>query len=135
MWEWLVKGSRVVILDIPLLFESRLDRFCGITVVVCSQKDVQLQRLLERDPQLSDEDARGRVASQLDIEEKKTLGDVVIENDSTKEDLEKRVAQVVKQYFTRSGFWTWFLRIPHVGLTLALLIFIRRSWSRKKKRS
>jgi dephospho-CoA kinase len=79
--EWLLNGCAVVVLDIPLLFESGLDRFCGITVVVSTESELQLQRLLERDARLSEEDARGRIASQWNIDKNKALADVVIEND------------------------------------------------------
>lgn len=133
IWEWLVNGRKVVVLDIPLLFESGLDRFCGINVIVTTSKEIQLQRLLARDERLSEEDARGRIASQWDIDDKKKLADVVIENDSTKEELEKRVAQVVKQYFSRSTLWTWFLRIPPVGLFFVTIIFLRRIIARRKR--
>src|SRR5271170_7840166 len=130
LWEWLVNGRSVVVLDIPLLFESGLERFCGITVVVATEPELQLQRLLQRDARLSREDAQGRIASQWDINDKKKLADLVIENDSSKEALEQRVAAVVKQYLSRSRIWTWILRIPPVGLAFALMIFIQRSIGR-----
>ena len=133
LWEWLVIGRSVVVLDIPLLFESGLDRFCGLTVVVSTTADVQLERLLQRDSRLSEEDARGRIASQWDINEKKKLADVVIENDSTKEDLEKRVAQVVRDQFSRSRLWTWSLRIPPIGLAFGTMIFLQRTYMRRRR--
>ena len=133
IWEWLVMGRSVVVLDIPLLFESGLDRFCGVTVVVSSNEHLQLERLLRRDSRLSEEDARGRIASQWNINEKKKLADVVIENDSSKEDLEKRVAEVVREQFSRSRLWTWILRIPPIGLSFALMIFLQRTYLRRKR--
>jgi dephospho-CoA kinase len=131
LWEWLVNGQSVVVLDIPLLFESGLDRFCGITVVVATEPEMQLQRLLERDARLSREDAQGRIASQWDVNDKKKLADVVIENDSSKEALEKNVGAMVSQHFSRSRLWTWILRIPPVGLAFAFAVFIQRSFSRR----
>ena len=133
LWEWLINGTRVVVLDIPLLFESGLDRFCGITVVVATKPDLQLQRLLERDARLSREDAQGRVASQWDINDKKKLADVVIENDSSKEALEKSVAMVVRKHFSRSRLWTCILRIPLVGLAFAFIVFMQRSFRRRTR--
>lgn len=133
IWEWLVMGRGLVVLDIPLLFESGLDQFCGISVVVATGEEVQLQRLLERDNHLSEQDARGRIASQWGISEKRKLADMVIENESTREELEKRVDQVVQKYFVRSRLWTWMLRIPPVGLLFALFIFIRRRLTRKRR--
>jgi dephospho-CoA kinase len=128
--EWLVNGRSVVVLDIPLLFESGLDRFCGINIVVATEPKLQLERLLERDSRLSRKDGQGRIASQWDINDKKKLADVVIENDSSKEALEPRVAAMVRQHFSRSRIWTWILRIPPVGLAFALVIFIQRSFRR-----
>jgi dephospho-CoA kinase len=134
LWEWLVNGRGVVILDIPLLFESGLDRFCGLSVLVSvSDPELQLQRLMQRDSRLSEEDARGRIASQWDINDKKKLADVVIENDSTKENLEKRIDEVVRKHFYRSRLWTWLLRVPPIGLAFAMIIIVRRSFSRKTK--
>jgi dephospho-CoA kinase len=133
LWEWLVMGRRVVILDVPLLFESGLDKFCGITAVVYTEPEIQLQRLLARDPHLSEQDARGRIASQWDIREKRKLADVVIENDSTKEILKERVDKVVKECFSRSWLWTLFLRIPPIGFAFALMEFLRRWYTKKWK--
>lgn len=134
VWEWLVRGSKVVVLDIPLLFESGLDRFCGLTIMVSTRTELQLQRLLGRDAHLSEEDARGRIASQWSIEDKKKLADIVIENDSTKKVLEQNVSEVVKKHFSRSWFWTYFLRIPPVGLFFGFLAFLRRLSMRRAKR-
>lgn len=135
LWEWLVNGRSVVVLDIPLLFESGLDRFCGLTIVVATEPELQLERLLERDAaRLSRGDAQGRIASQWEINDKRKLADVVIENDSSKEELEKRVAAVVKQHLTsRSRFWTWIMRLPPIGLAFAFMIFIQRSLRRRNK--
>jgi dephospho-CoA kinase len=134
LWEWLVMGRKVVILDIPLLFESGLDRFCGVTVAVSTNQNLQLERLLARDSQLSEEDARGRIASQWDINYKKKLADVVIENDGSKEDLKRRVDEVVKAHFSQSELWTWFLRIPPVGLAFAFSIFLQRIFERGRRK-
>jgi len=133
LWEWLVNGQSVLVLDIPLLFESGFDRFCGITIAVATEPELQLQRLMERDARLSKDDAQGRIASQWDIDDKKKLADVVIENDSSKEALEQSVAAVVKQHLSRSQLWTWILRIPPVGLAFAFMIFIQQSFRRRSR--
>lgn len=133
VWEWLVNGAKVIVLDIPLLFENGFYRFCGLTVVVAADNKSQLEWLLARDARLNEEDARGRIASQWDIDHKRKLADVVIENDQSLEVLERRVSRVVKENFERSNWWTWLLRIPPIGLAFALFIFIRRSFARKRK--
>ena len=41
-------GHRVVILDVPLLFESHLHHLCQTTIVIDSDREVQIKRLQER---------------------------------------------------------------------------------------
>lgn len=67
-----VRGRHwAVVLDVPLLFEAGLDLFCGAVVVVAVHEPaVQMRRLRARDPDLSERDAEGRVASQMDVREK-----------------------------------------------------------------
>jgi dephospho-CoA kinase len=132
--EWL-RGRRILVLDVPLLFEGGLDRFCGLTIVVATGPEVQLQRLLERDGgRLSEEDAKARIASQWSVKEKCELADVVIENNGTKEELERRVEEVIRTYLRRSRLWTWFLWIPPVGIFFTILAYLKR-WRIRKERT
>lgn len=67
-----VHGHWAVVLDVPLLFESGLDLFCGIVVVVgVREKETQVQRILKRDKELGGEMSEGqawdRVSSQGDV--------------------------------------------------------------------
>ncbi|KAL8650602.1 MAG: hypothetical protein Q9226_005079, partial [Calogaya cf. arnoldii] len=55
-------GHWAVVLDIPLLYDSRLDIFAPVVLMVAANADVQMERLRSRDPHLSQEDARDRVA-------------------------------------------------------------------------
>jgi dephospho-CoA kinase len=79
-------GVRVIVLDIPLLLEGRkVGRGSGallpfdVICVVYASPEIQLQRILARDD-LSEEQARARIASQLPIDEKAEMADVVIDN-------------------------------------------------------
>jgi dephospho-CoA kinase len=134
IWEWLVRGSRVVILDIPLLFESGLDRFLGLSVVVATRKEVQLERLMARD-QLNEEAAKGRIASQWDIEEKVRLADIVIDNNGSRAELAAGIGAVeVREQLSRGALWTLLLRVPPVGLVVAWWVFLRRLQVKKMGR-
>ncbi|EQK98439.1 dephospho-CoA kinase [Ophiocordyceps sinensis CO18] len=63
-----LRGHWAVVLDVPLLFEGGLDRFCGVVVVVAvSDRETQLRRLMARDPHLGRDDAEHRVRSQADV--------------------------------------------------------------------
>ena len=66
-----IRGYWAVVLDIPLLYESGLDIFCGVVVMVAvSDPEVQMRRLRERDRALSEQEARDRVGSQMGVWEK-----------------------------------------------------------------
>jgi dephospho-CoA kinase len=134
LWEWLVVGSRVVVLDIPLLFESGLDQFVGVSLVVATNPETQLERLVGREGQrLSRDDAKGRIASQWDIKDKASLADVVIENDGSREELGLRVREIVREQLTRGWLWNFVMRMPPFGLTVAICVFLRRLWRRKSR--
>ena len=67
VWQLLVAYvslQRMVILDVPLLFESGLNVICGVTVTVSCSLEMQIERLLARNPELSAEDGQKRIQSQ-----------------------------------------------------------------------
>ncbi|KFP57016.1 Dephospho-CoA kinase domain-containing protein, partial [Cariama cristata] len=78
--KYFVLGYRYVILDIPLLFETkRLIKFMKYTVLVYCDPQMQLSRLMKRNglPQV---EAEARIASQLPLDEKYKLASHVIDN-------------------------------------------------------
>ena len=42
------KKTKIVILDIPLLFEKKLSHMCDYTILLCASKDVKQRRALQR---------------------------------------------------------------------------------------
>lgn len=85
----------LVVLDIPLLFETiDPEKFDAIWLVYIPEP-LQLERLKKRD-QLTQEAAQARIASQLSIEEKKRLADVVIHNSGSIEDTQKQIQALLK---------------------------------------
>ena len=82
--------DKVIIFDVPLLFESGIDKFCNKILVIISDYEVQLNRIIERD-KINRELAEKIIRSQLSNEERIKKADVVIENNSNLEDLFKKV--------------------------------------------
>lgn len=79
-----------VVLAIPLLFEAKMtDLVTEIWVVSCDRQE-QIRRLTERD-RLSEAQARARIESQLPLTEKVAMADVVLNNNSTVEELLRQV--------------------------------------------
>ncbi|TDM15775.1 dephospho-CoA kinase [Macrococcus bovicus] len=87
-----------VVMDIPLLYENELEATVDEVWVVYVTKDVQLERLMTRND-LTEEEALARIASQLSIEEKKARADVVIDNNGSLADLERRIKEIVAEYY------------------------------------
>jgi dephospho-CoA kinase len=84
--------TRLVVVDVPLLYESKLQSMFEAIMVVYVPVHVQRERLMSRDG-LTLEQAEARIQSQMPIEEKRGLADFVIDNsgtiESTREQLER----------------------------------------------
>ena len=82
--------------DIPLLFETgRENQFNAVVVVACP-RELQLQRLMERN-KLSREDAERRLNAQLPIDQKVKKATHVIRTDGTFEATDTQVAELLKK--------------------------------------
>ena len=92
----LPKRTPFAVADIPLLFETgRENQFNAVVVVACP-RDMQLQRLMERN-KLSKEDAERRLNAQLPIDKKVEKATHVIRADGTFEDTDRQVAELIKK--------------------------------------
>ncbi|MFC7371354.1 dephospho-CoA kinase [Fictibacillus iocasae] len=95
--EHFLAGNMSVVMDIPLLFESRLTHMVDRTILIYVPQDIQLQRLLARDS-LKEEQAKARISSQMPLEEKINLSDAVVKNDGSKEDLYQQLDRVLTEW-------------------------------------
>ncbi|KAI8343813.1 dephospho-CoA kinase [Blakeslea trispora] len=112
-WEMLkqaffywIKGADIVIFDVPLLIESKLDRFMQTTVVVFCSDALQLQRLRKRDG-LTEEQALQRMQSQMPMAEKVEKADIILDNSSDLSQLEIQVKNMIQKI--RPSRLTWLL--------------------------
>lgn len=87
------RGDRVVVCDIPLLFEKKMvDRFDRI-VLVDAPRPLRLERLVS-DRGLRETEAMDMIAAQMPAELKRARADFVIDNAGTLSALEQRVHDV-----------------------------------------
>lgn len=98
---WVEGGASCVVLDIPLLYESKLEHFVDKIIVVSTEPDVQLVRIMKRD-QCTEKEALDRIRSQIPVAEKEKLADAVIDNNGTRE---QSVAQL-QSILTKWGITT-----------------------------
>ena len=87
------RGDRIVVCDIPLLFEANLTEGFDRIVLVDAPRPVRLERLV-RDRGLRETEAMAMIAQQMPADLKRARADFVIDNDGTRQALEQRVEDV-----------------------------------------
>jgi dephospho-CoA kinase len=87
------RGEKLVIIDLPLLFEAQLERMVDRTIVVWAPESVQAKRLAERSG-LSRAEIKKRLAAQMPIDRKKQLADIVIDNSGTRGKTRREVKKI-----------------------------------------
>jgi dephospho-CoA kinase len=83
-----------VVYDVPLLFEKGLDQFVDVSVCVYAPKRMQIERIVKRD-QSSIELATKIINGQMDIEEKKSRSNFIIENVQGLEELKMKTEETL----------------------------------------
>ncbi len=73
------RPERIVVLDIPLLFESGLQQLADVTVLIYATRDQQLLRLMARNA-MAEVEALHRIDAQMPIEDKRELADWIVFN-------------------------------------------------------
>lgn len=91
------RGEAVVFMDIPLLFESKLQGTVDLSILVYVDRDVQLQRLMDRNG-LSETEANARIESQMPLADKKEKADAVIDNNGTIEETKHQLNALLNQW-------------------------------------
>ena len=81
---------KLICLDVPLLFESGLDKICDTTWLIDAPHETKLERVMARDKTDRDS-AKSRLDNQTLSTELRKKSDTVIENDKGLEELKKQV--------------------------------------------
>lgn len=71
-------GEPVVVLDVPLLFETGGESLCDFTILCAVDPDIQRERALQR-PGMTAEKLNAILANQMPLAEKRRLADSVID--------------------------------------------------------
>lgn len=83
-----VKGTEMVVIDAPLVYETGIEDWFDLIVVVDAPEEIRMERLVRRKGVPPDV-ARGMIASQMDPVEKRRRADYVLENNRTREELRR----------------------------------------------
>ncbi|KAF4532596.1 hypothetical protein B566_EDAN013374 [Ephemera danica] len=108
LWSALVylfEGHQFIVMDLPLLFETR--RMIGLLhkiIVVTCEKDQQLERVINR-AGLSESRARQRIEAQMPLETKCEQAHFIIDNSGNIENIEKQVKDIVVLLQSSNAHW------------------------------
>ncbi len=72
----------IIVMDVPLLFETDFIELVDFSVLVYVTKDKQIERLMDRD-EIKEEFAKQKINAQMSLEEKRTKADYVIDNSTS----------------------------------------------------
>ncbi|RHZ74173.1 hypothetical protein Glove_227g171 [Diversispora epigaea] len=125
IWNW-IKGEKMVVIDVPLLIETRLHKFMNLVLVVYCSDQIQINRLINRE-NFSESIARQRINSQLPLKEKVKYADYVIDNSGDIKTTEEQVEKILN--ITKPSSLNWLLSWwgpPILAISLAIkgLLFI-----------
>ena len=87
--------ASVILIDMPLLFEVNYQDQCDEVCLVYVDLKTQIERLMKRDNLTSDE-AMKRIQSQMSMDHKKELADVIFDNRQTITDLEDQIESYLR---------------------------------------
>lgn len=91
-----LKGEKICFVDAALLIEANLAKYVDEVWLVVVDEVVQLDRLMKRD-KLSFAEAKKRIESQMNVEEKKKFADYIIDNSKSVEYTIEQVTEMLNK--------------------------------------
>jgi dephospho-CoA kinase len=89
------RGAPVVVLDVPLLYETGGERGCDAVVVVSAPHEVQRQRALER-PGMTEEKFAALLAKQMPDAEKRRRADFIVDSSQSFDHARAQVRDILQ---------------------------------------
>lgn len=99
MWnevEKLKKDYKIIVVDIPLLFEINMEKEVDKILLIYSSKEIQIKRIMNRDGRTREE-AIKIINSQMPLYKKREKSDYIIQNNDSLEKLEKNLDKIVQK--------------------------------------
>lgn len=90
-------GEPVIVVEVPLLFESGLETLFDLTVNVSAPFEMQIQRLMGRD-KVSRDEARALLEAQLPDDVKSSRADIVLKNSGSIEQINSSVDSLYEMF-------------------------------------
>lgn len=88
------QNNDIIIVDIPLLFETNSESICDQTIVITIPRELQIERLMKRN-NFTRQEAVKRINSQMPLKEKEAKATYVVSNTGTISELEKNLEKLL----------------------------------------
>lgn len=95
-------GHALVIYEVPLLFETGLDKQVKAVILVSAPEPVRIARVAARD-RLTEAEVRARLAAQLDEASRRARSHFILENDGDLAHLERQIDELLPKLRQRGG--------------------------------
>ena len=97
-----VRGARLALLEIPLLFETGAESRVDVTVVVSAPAEVQRTRVLAR-PGMTDAKLADLLKRQLSDREKRARADFIVDSGTSLADMHRQIDKLIESLEGREG--------------------------------
>lgn len=88
--------KEIVIFDVPLLFEVKLEKYCDKVIVVDIDPEVQIERIRKRD-NIDIGLIKKIIGTQIPRENRNLKADIVVENNGTLEELKQKIREIINE--------------------------------------
>ncbi|MGA9892339.1 MAG: dephospho-CoA kinase [Xanthobacteraceae bacterium] len=90
------RGAKIVVFDVPLLFETKAERGCDAVVVVWAPPEIQRKRALER-PGMTDDKLTAILAKQMPDTEKRGRADFVVDSSQSFDHTRAQIRDILRK--------------------------------------
>lgn len=101
--KYRLEGKKLIIADVPLLYEAGFDQEMDVTLVVWTDELTQLQRLMARD-EIDKALASMKIKAQLPLAEKKSKADYQLDNSHSILTTKKAFLDILNQLKEKAGW-------------------------------
>ena len=96
MAQYRANQEKLVVIDVPLLFESGFESLCNGVLVISITPELQIERLMKRNA-FTKKEAIARISNQMPLSEKEKRATYVVANTGTIDDLEKKLSDLLQE--------------------------------------
>jgi dephospho-CoA kinase len=93
------RGAKVVVFDVPLLFETSAERRCDAVVVVSAPAEIQRKRAFER-PGMTDDKLAAILAKQMPDAEKRRRADFIVDSSQSFDHARAQIRNILQKIAT-----------------------------------